>query len=443
MTEEVTEEHGREAGRLDPGPAVPDRPWPVRLLRLATIDARPLRRHRDFRLLFAGQTVSFLGSMVTFVALPYQTYRLTRSSLLVGALSFAELVPLVVAALAGGALADAVDRRKVVRVAEALLMVCSLVLLVNALAPVPHLWVIFVVAMVMAGLDGIQRPALDSLMPRLVDRDELVAAGALRSLRMSIGMVAGPAVGGFLIAGAGLPATYGFDAATFLVSLFALALMRAAPPPSDAERPSMRRIAEGLSYARSRPELLGTYGVDIIAMVFGMPLALFPALAERLGGPGALGLLYAAPSVGSLVVTLTSGWTALVRRHGVAIMVAAAGWGAAILALGLTHSLALALPALAVAGGADMVSGIFRSAIWNETIPDRLRGRLAGIEQVSYSVGPLLGNLEAGAVAALAGLRFSIVSGGILCIFGVAVAALVLPGFRRYDARAGRSVERA
>ena len=407
----------------------------MRLLRLATIDVHPLRRHRDFRVLFMGQAVSFLGSMVTYVALPYQVFQLTRSSFLVGALSFAELVPLVVSALTGGALADWADRRKLIRLSETALGACSLVLLGNALLPSPSVPLLFVVSMVMAGIDGFQRPALDALIPRLVDPDELVAAGALRSLLMNIGMVAGPAAGGALIAVFGLPATYGFDAMTFVFSLWVLGRMQAAPPPAEAERPSLRRIAEGLRYARSRPELLGTYTVDIVAMVFGMPKALFPALAERLGGASALGLLYAAISAGSLLVTVTSGWTALIRRHGVAISIAAAGWGLAVAALGFTDSLPLALVALAAAGAADMVSGIFRSAVWNQTIPDRLRGRLAGIEQVSYSVGPILGDLEAGAVAALAGLRVSIVSGGLLCVVGVALATAVLPAFRRYDSR--------
>jgi MFS family permease len=207
------------------------------------------------------------------------------------------------------------------------------------------------------------------------------------------------------------------------------------PPAPDAERPSLRAIVEGFRYARSRQELIGTYGVDMVAMFFGMPNALFPALAVKLGGgPGVLGLLYAAPAVGSLLATATSGWISRVNRHGAAVCVAAAGWGVGIVVLGLAPGLALALVGLVIAGFADMVSGIFRSTIWNQTIPDRLRGRLAGIELVSYSSGPLLGNVEAGVVASLAGLRASIVSGGVLCIAGVAVAAALLPAFRRYEA---------
>jgi MFS family permease len=306
---------------------------------------------------------------------------------------------------------------------------------VNALLPSPQVWVLFVVEALAAGLGGFLRPSLDALTPRLVDREELTAAGALDSLRFQIGLIGGPAIGGLLIATVGVAGAFGIDIATFLVSLVALGMMRAVPPPPDAERPSLRRIAEGFRYARSRPELLGTYGVDIVAMFFGMPTALYPAFALEFGGPGVLGLLYAAPSVGSLIATATSGWTKRVHRHGLAVIVAAAAWGVGILLLGLAPNLPLALAALAFAGAADMVSGIFRSTIWNQTIPDRLRGRLAGIEQVSYSTGPLLGDVEAGVVGSLVGVRASIVSGGVLCIVGVGVAALLLPAFRNYDAR--------
>jgi MFS family permease len=287
----------------------------------------------------------------------------------------------------------------------------------------------------MAGLDGLQRPSLDALLPRLVERHELTAAAALSSLRGTFGMILGPATGGVLIAVVGLPATFGVDLATFAVSLVCLRLMRAVPPPPDAEPPSVRGVVEGFRFAMSRPELVGTYSVDIVAMFFGMPNALFPALAHRLGGPAVLGLLYAAPSFGAMLAMLTSGWTSHVHRHGMAVLVAAAGWGMGIVVCGLAPGIVLACAGLVIAGFADMLSGVFRSTIWNQTIPDRLRGRLAGIEQLSYSTGPLLGNVEAGIVASLAGVRASIVSGGILCVAGVAVAALALPAFRRYDAR--------
>lgn len=409
--------------------------WWRRLLRLATVDVRPLRRHRDFRLLFMGQLVSFFGTMLTSVALPYQVYHITRSSLAVGLLGLVQLVPLLAFAFLGGALADAHDRRRMVQLTELAFAAMSGLLAANALLPHPHVWVLYAVAAAMAGLDALQRPSLDALLPRLVERDELTAAGALGSLRTTLGMVAGPALAGILIATIGLVSTYGLDVATFAVSLAALRLMRATPPPPDAERPSLRRVVEGLRYARSRPELLGTYVVDIVAMFFGMPTALFPALAARYGGPSVLGLLYTAPALGALVATATSGWAGRVHRHGRAVLYAAGAWGLAITAFGLTASLPLAVVFLACAGGADTVSGLFRQTIWNQTIPDALRGRLASIELVSYSSGPLLGDVESGVVATAYGVPASVVSGGILCVIGVAALAVALPRFRRYDAR--------
>lgn len=383
--------------------------------------------------------VSFTGSMITYVAIPFQVYQLTRSSLMVGLLGVAELAPLLATGLLGGALADANDRRRMVQLTELGLAVLSAVLVVNALAGHPRVWVLFVVASLAAAFDGLQRPSLEALLPRLVPREEMAAAAALASLRMSLGMVGGPALGGLLVARFGLAATYAVDVVSFAFSLAMLRLMRAVPPPPDAARPSLRGVIEGLRYARSRQELLGTYVVDIVVMVFGMPQALFPAIATHYGGAGVLGLLYAAPSVGSLLANATSGWTGRVRRHGRAILVAAACWGAAIAGFGFAGRLWLALALLGVAGAADMVSGIFRTVIWNQTIPDHLRGRLAGIELLSYSTGPLLGNVEAGAVAAAVGVRFSLVSGGVLSLVGVVLVALAMPLFRDYDARRWRA----
>ena len=423
-----------EGERLGPAPPVPES-GARRLAQLTAIDLGPLRRHRDYRLLWIGLAVSFFGTEMTYVAVPYQTYKLTGSTAVVGLLALVELVPLLASAVVGGAFADAIDRRRMVRFTEIGLAGLSALLLVNSLLPSPQLWIIFVVAALSAGLGGFLRPSLDALTPRLVERDELIAASALDSLRFQVGTIGGPILAGVLIATIGLPGVFAIDIATFLVSLTALTMMRAVPPPPDAERPSLKRIAEGFRYAWSRPELVGTYGVDMVAMFFGMPQALFPALANKFGGAGVLGLLYAAPSAGSLVATVTSGWTSRVHRHGLGVIIAAAAWGVGIIVLGVAPWLWLALGALAFAGAADMVSGIFRSTIWNQTIPDRLRGRLAGIEQVSYSSGPLLGDLEAGVVGAIAGVRASIISGGILCVIGVGVAALLLPAFRRYDAR--------
>ena len=404
------------------------------LLRLATVDVRPLR-HRDFRLLFAGQLVSFLGTQVTFVAVPYQLYQLTHSSLAVGLLGLVELGPVLGFAFLGGALADARDRRLMVLLTEVAFVVASGLLLGNALLPVPRVWVIYAVAAVQAGLFALQRPSLDALLPRLVPPSEVVAAGALNGLRGTVGLLVGPALAGVLIAVAGLPVTYALDVLSFAVSLAALALMRAVPPPPGAELPSLRGVVDGLRYAVRRPDLLGTYVVDLIAMFFGMPNALFPAIAARLGGPAVLGLLYAAPAAGSMVAFATSAWTGRVHRQGWGVILAATAWGAAITAFGLSGALPVALVTLAAAGAADALSGIFRMTVWNRTIPDSLRGRLASIELLSYSTGPLMGNVESGAVATLFSVQVSIVSGGLLCIAGCLACALLLPGFRAFDLR--------
>jgi len=404
--------------------------------RALVIDLTPLRVSRDFRLLFAGQSVTLFGSMMTFVALPMQMFQLTHSSLSVGMLSVAEFVPMISMAFVGGALADYIDRRRMVRATEALLSGATLALIVNSALAHPYVWVLFASAGLFAGLNGLQRPSLEALVPRVVPPELIASAAALRSLSGSIGTIGGPALGGLLVATLGPTLTYSIDFATFFVSLLALWMMRAVPPPLDADRPSVKSIADGLRYAMQRPELLGTYLVDINAMFFAMPMALFPAMAERFGGASA-GLLYSAPAVGALAVTLTSGWTRRVHRHGRAVAVAAATWGVAIVAFGLTPTLPLAVACLVGAGAADMVSGLFRMTIWNQTIPDHLRGRLAGIEMVSYMSGPQLGNARAGVVASLAGVRASVVSGGILCIVGAAALTFLLPDFLRYDGRNG------
>jgi len=398
------------------------------------MDFRPLR-HRDFRLLYAAQAISFLGSMVTYVALPWQMYALTHSSLTVGILGVVELVPLLATAFIGGALADWLDRRRMVIATEIGLMAGSLGLLANAAQATPSVAVLFVLAGWMTAFSGLQRPSLDALTPRFVPHDEIPAAAALATFRGSLGMIVGPAIGGVLIGSAGPVAAFGVDFATYLVSLVCFVAMRGVPPREDAEAPTLRSIADGFRYARSREELIGTYVIDFVAMVFGMPLALFPALAAGPLGAKALGPLYAAPAVGAFLASVTARWTPKVKRHGLAVMIAATVWGVAIVAFGFMHSLVPALACLVVAGGADAVSGIFRQTMWNQTIPDALRGRLAGIEMVSYMSGPLLGNAEAGTVAAVAGVQASIVSGGVLCVLGVLVCGALLPRFRRYDAR--------
>lgn len=410
--------------------------------RMLALDVTPLSESRDYRLLFTAQAVSLFGSMMSFVTLPWQMYQLTRSSLAVGLLGVAEFVPILLTAFVGGALADYVDRRRMLRLTEAALALTTGTLIVNARLAHPRVALLYVCAALFAALNGLQRPSLDALAPRLVRPEQIPAVSALSALRGSVGMIGGPALGGVLVVAFGPALAYTCDLATFVVSLIALWLLRAAPPPGDAQRPSVRSVVAGLHYARSRQELLGTYLVDLNAMFFGMPMALFPALATSFGG-ASVGLLYASPAVGSLCVTLGSGWTKRVHRHGLAVTLAAATWGVAIICFGFATRLWLALVWLALAGAADTVSGLFRMTMWNQTIPDHLRGRLAGIELVSYTTGPMLGNTESGLVASLFSVRTSVVSGGVLCVVGTSLLALALPAFVRYDARAGRARKQA
>lgn len=398
------------------------------------MDLTPLRRHRDFRFLYTAQFVTLLGTMVTYVALPYQVYALTQSSLAVGLLGLAELVPLLLTVFVGGALADSFDRRRLILLAEGGLAVGSALLMLNALTSQSHVWPLYLAAAWMSALAGLQRPSLESLTPRLVERDEIPAAANLAMFRGSLCMIAGPALAGVLIGAWGLASTYAVDLLTYLVSLLCIRLIRTIPPPESAERPSVQSVIAGFRYARSRQELIGTYVVDFVAMVFGMPLALFPAIAQGLGGAAVVGPLYAGPAIGALLASLTSRWTQRVTRHGRAVMLAATVWGAAIVVFGFCDRLWPAVVFLAIAGGADALSGLFRMTIWNQTIPDEMRGRLASIEIVSYSSGPLLGHVEAGAMAALVGVRGSVVSGGLLCVVGVFMCAALLPRFLAYDA---------
>jgi MFS family permease len=420
--------------RTDP----PTRPSRLRRLRqLAVVDVTPLRRHREFRLLFVGRTVSTFGTMISSVAVPFQIYALTHSSLAVGLLGLFEIGPILALAFLGGALADAHDRRRLVLFTELALTAMSAVLWLNAALPHPHLWVLYAAITGITALEALQSPSLTALGPRLVDRDELAASIAVMGTTENLSRIVGPALAGILISTTGLPSTYGIDVVTFAVSLVTLQLMQAVPPPPDAERPSIRRVVEGLRYARSRPELMGTYLIDMVAMFFGMPTALFPAIASQYKGAGVLGFLYAAPAVGSFLATVTSGWTGRVHRLGLAVVLAAGCWGLAVLGFGLAGALPLLLVFLALAGAADELSAIFRSVLWNATIPDALRGRLAGIELISYASGPTLGNVESGVVASLFGVRASIISGGVLCVAGVAGLALALPLLLAYDNRVG------
>jgi MFS family permease len=398
------------------------------------IDISPLKKYPDFRNLWASGLISYLGSMVTYVAIPFQIKELTNSYVAVGIVGAIEIIPLILFGLYGGVLADYVDRKKMVWATEAAALVLSGILLLNSLSSEPKVWVIYVMAGLFASVDGLQRPSADAILPRIVGHKDLPAASALMSLRWQMGVIIGPTIGGIVISTISISAGYGFDVFTFFISLLFLARVGSVPANPEAEKPSLRGLLDGIKYAFSRQDLTGTYLIDLAAMFFAMPTALYPFWADQLGAPWALGFLYAAVTVGSVVVTLTSGWIKTYRFHGRAIIWAAIGWGAAIALAGISNSLILVLLFLAIAGGADMISALFRGTIWNQTIPDNLRGRLAGIELLSYSIGPLAGQLRAASMAAATSLTFSVTAGGLICVFMVALLASFLPKLRKYDA---------
>ena len=405
------------------------------------LDVGPLRHNAAFRRLFASQFISGLGTMVSYVAVPWQLYELTHSNAQVGLLGLVQLGPVVVCALLGGAVADRVDRKRLLMGSEALMALCLAGLLANALSSTPSVLAIYLLVAVLQGASGFHRPALEALTQKLARPEEFAAVAALSSVRGTVGMVAGPALAGVLLARWGAVGAYVFDFATFMAALFFLARIpgeRIGRLEDPGERPHLLSdLAEGVRFAWARPELMGTYVVDIVAMAFAFPIALFPAMAAADGRTESVGWLLSAMSVGALAIGLFSGWTKRVRRHGRAVVIAAAVWALGIVALGFAPGLMLALVCLAVAGAADMVSGVFRGTIWNETIPNAMRGRLAGIEMISYLTGPLIGNVRAGFMADAWGVSAAIWIGGLVCLAGVIATGFALPRFWAYQSRFG------
>lgn len=399
------------------------------------MDFSPLRDSRDFRLLFGSGVVTMFGTFLTLVAVPLQMKELTGSYLAVGLVSAAEFVPMVLCGLWGGAIADALDRRKIILYTEIGLCLTVLILMINAMLPDPQVWVLYVVGALSAGLGSLQRPSLESLMPRVVRHDQLTAAAALSSFRWNLGAIVAPGLSGLIATWFGVAAAYGINVATFLISLVLLWMVKAPPRSEDAPPASIRALVDGVRYATGRPDLMGTYLVDIAAMVFAFSTALYPFLADELGVPEALGLFYSASAVGSLIASVTSGWTNHVHRHGLGVIISAIVWGAAVALASVMPNVWGIFACLALAGAADMVSGVFRATVWNQTIPDEFRGRLAGIELLSYTSGPMIGNARAGLMADLGGSRFSLGVGGLLCVGAVVAMAALLPKFRNYDAR--------
>ncbi|MET0752104.1 MAG: MFS transporter [Pyrinomonadaceae bacterium] len=400
------------------------------------LDITPLKVSRDYRLLFFGQLVSFFGSMMSFIIVPWQMYQLTQSNAMVGYIYLAEFVPMVTLAFIGGALADAFDRRRMLRFTEVAQTFVTIILLINSLVPNPQIWILYVVVALHAGFAALQRPAFEAFIQKIIPNDLMTAVANLNALRFQFGAIIGPSLAGLITAYVSISAAYAIDLITFIASLIAVFSISATAAPENAERPSLRSIIQGVKYALSRQELLGTYLIDICAMFFAFPQALYPALAA-IYGEQYLGFFPAALAVGMLVANFTSGWTKNIHRHGLMVSVAAALWGVGIVFFGLSNSLWLALFFLGAAGFFDMISGVFRMTIWNQTIPNYLRGRLASLEMISYLTGPMLGGAKMGLVAEHYSVKTAIVSGGILCVVSVILSSLLLPKFIAYDGREG------
>jgi MFS family permease len=404
------------------------------------LDVTPLRRDRDYRWLWSGQVVNGVGNQITRVALPYQVYVLTGSTLAIAALTVFQLVPILLFALGAGSLADVVDRRRLLMVTQASLAVCSLALVVLALHGDPPIVALFTVAFLAAGLTAVDQPARASAIPRLVPPERLASAIALNQLNFQMASIVGPAIGGILIATVGIAGAYAVDAISFVASFIALLAIHPLPPIGVVSRPGLAAIREGLVFARRRRAILGSFVIDLNAMIFGMPTSLFPALALDVFGTGAagFGLMAAAPAAGAFLGALFSGWVRTVERTGRAILAAVAAWGLAITAFGLvTVSFPLALVCLAAAGAADVFSAVFRSTLVQLETPDNLRGRVTSIHTLVVTSGPRLGDIEAAVVASITSPQFAVVSGGLLCLAGVWVVA------RSFPELAGHVIRRA
>lgn len=394
------------------------------------VDIAPLRLDRDFRLLWAGQVVSGIGSQIRRVALPYQVYILTGSTLHVGLLAAVELAAILIFALGGGAIADAMDRRRLLLMTQAGLAAVSAILVVLALSGAPPVSALYAVAFASAAMAAVDSPARTSAVPRLVPPHRLSSAIALNQLGFQATTVVGPAVGGVLLATVGLAGAYVVDVATYGVAMLAVLAIRPLPPVGEIARVTLGAVRDGLAFAFRRRVILSTFAVDLVAMIFDMPSALWPVLALDVFrvGPAGIGLLAAAPGAGAFLGALLSGWVGRVERVGWAVIAAVAVWGAAIVAFGLsTFSFALALFFLGVAGAADVLSAVFRSTLVQLETPDALRGRVTALHILVVTSGPRLGDVEAAAVAALAGAQVSVVSGGVLCLVGLVAVVRLFP----------------
>jgi MFS family permease len=401
-------------------------------VRRVAVDTAPLRIPA-YRQILVGYSLSFIGFQVTAVAVPVQLFAITGSSFYIGVLGLVQLVPLVAFGLWGGAVADAADRRLVALVSSLVVWATTLGLLAQAVAGVRSVWLILALMAVQSGAFAIVQPTRGAIIPRLVPVDLVPAANTLNFTMANVATIAGPLLAAvFLGQPSGYQWAYAVDAVLFTVGLYATVRLPRLPPEGGGSRPGLRSVLVGLRYIAGRRVLLMSFVVDIAAMVLAMPRALFPEAAERrFGGPGAVGWLYAAIAVGAVVGGLSSGWIGRVRRQGLALVAAVVGWGVLVAAAGLARSLWLAVLLLAAAGAADLVSAVYRQTLLQVYAPDQLRGRMQGAFIVVVTGGPRLGDAEAGAVAALAGPQFSVVSGGLACLAGAALIAWRIPELDR------------
>jgi MFS family permease len=410
----------------------------ARTVRRVAVDVSPLRVSPDFRRLWIGTVISELGYQFTVVATFVQVFELTGSAAAVGLTGLVGLAALAIGTIAAGAFVDAFDRRKILIGAQVGFMVASATLLLGAVVGRPPVAVVYTAIALIALLSAVDSPTRSAMTPRLVGHAHLPSALALNQVAWNSTALLGPAIAGVVIARFGFAWAYGIDLVTY-VAMVAAAWSLAPLPPEQGEGAATgwRAVAEGFSYVRRRSVLQAAFGIDIIAMVFGMPRALFPILAvtQFHRGTAVVGLLFAAPAVGALVGALTTGWVKQVRRQGMAVVWAVVLWGAGIAAFGLVGSnLWLGLFFLAFAGAADVISAVFRSTILQLSVPDSLRGRLSSIHILVVTGGPRLGDLEAGLVASAFTPTVSVVSGGLLCIVGAGLLAWLVPSFRRYRA---------
>lgn len=397
------------------------------------IDVAPLRESEDFRLLFGGRLLSMAGTAVAMTAANWQVYGLTRSSLAVGLLTLAESAGMFGGLMAGGMLADRHDRRSLMLASRAPMVLLASLLMVDSLVARPMLWAVYTLVLLMGALSGVGAPASTAAVPALVGEHRLAAAAALTSMGSQLGSLGGPALAGAVIAGPGVPVCYAIDAACFAVFAATLWFVRPLPPSVRAGRPGLRSMAEGLRYVRRNGVVGGMLAVDTSAMVFGMPSALFPALAsERFhGGSATFGLLSAAPGLGALIGAATSGWTGRLKRPGLVVIGAGLAWGAAIVGFGLSDSLAIGVGFLALAGMADLVSEVLRNALLQRYTPDPLRGRVSSVYLAQVTTAPSLGDVEAGLIAQLFSTTVSVVSGGLACVAGAIILGAANPALRR------------